>query len=76
LREYLTKLRKEAFLQVKEGYVDTGAAPDKDTTWQDPAQLRPETITRAEVLANPSMRKLLGMFPVPGTEKTGASSSR
>lgn len=76
LREYLTKLRQEAFLQVKEGYVDTGAAPDKDTTWQDPAQLRPETITRAEVLANPSMKKLLGMFPVPGTEKTGASSSR
>ena len=76
LRAYLTKLRQEAFLQVKEGYIDTGSAPGKDTKWQDPATLRPETITRAEVLANPSMKRLLGLFPVPGTEKTGASSSR
>jgi len=76
LRAYLTKLRQEAFLQVKEGYVDTGAAPGKDTAWQDPAAIRPQTVTRAAVLANPSMKKLLGMFPIPGTEKTGASSSR
>jgi parvulin-like peptidyl-prolyl isomerase len=76
LRAYLTKLRQDAFLQVKEGYLDTGSAPGKDTKWQDPATIRPETITRAEVLANPSMKRLLGLFPIPGTEKTGASSSR
>jgi hypothetical protein len=76
LRAYLTKLRQEAFLQVKEGYLDTGAAPGKDTAWQDPATIRPQTVTREAVLANPSMKKLLGMFPIPGTEKTGASSSR
>lgn len=76
LRAYLTKLRQEAFLQIKDGYVDTGAAPGKDTSWRDPAQLRPETITRAEVIANPSMKRLLGLFPIPGTQKTGASSSR
>lgn len=76
LRAYMTKLRQEAFLQIKEGYMDTGAAPGKDTRWRDPAQLQAETVTRAEVLANPSMKKLLGLFPVPGTEKTGASSSR
>ena len=40
IREYLTKLRQDAFLEIKPGYVDTGAAPDKDTTWMDPAQLR------------------------------------
>jgi len=76
MRAYLTKLRQEAFLQVKEGYLDTGAAPGKDTAWQDPATIRPQTVTREAVLANPSMKKLLGMFPIPGTEKTGASSSR
>jgi parvulin-like peptidyl-prolyl isomerase len=76
LRAYMTKLRQEAFLQIKDGYMDTGAAPGKDTRWRDPAQLQAETVTRAEVLANPSMKKLLGLFPVPGTEKTGASSSR
>jgi parvulin-like peptidyl-prolyl isomerase len=75
-RAYLTKLRNEAFLQIKEGYVDSGVAPGKDTRWGDVATLKPETITREEVIANPSMKRLLGMFPVPGTKKTGASSSR
>ena len=76
LRAYLMKLRQEAFLQIKDGFTDTGAAPGKETAWQDPATLRPETVTREEVISNPSMKKLLGMFPIPGTEKTGASSSR
>ena len=75
-RAYLTKLRNEAFLQIKDGYVDSGTAPGKDTRWGDVATLKPETITREEVIANPSMKRLLGMFPVPGTKKTGASSSR
>jgi hypothetical protein len=75
-RAYLTKLRNEAFLQIKDGYVDSGVAPGKDTRWGDVATLKPETITREEVIANPSMKRLLGMFPVPGTKKTGASSSR
>ena len=35
LRAYLTKLRQEAFLQIQPGYVDSGAAPGKDTQWQD-----------------------------------------
>jgi hypothetical protein len=46
LRTYLTRLRQDAFLQLREGYVDTGAAPGKDTSWQDVAQLKPETITK------------------------------
>jgi parvulin-like peptidyl-prolyl isomerase len=76
VRAYLTKLRTEAFLQIKDGYYDSAAAPGKDTRWGDVATLRPETITREEVIANPSMKRLLGMFPIPGTKKTGASSSR
>ncbi|MEI9814939.1 MAG: hypothetical protein WDO18_20880 [Acidobacteriota bacterium] len=50
--------------------------PARDTRWGDVLSLKPETIDRATVVANPSMKRLLGMFPVPGTEKTGASSSR
>jgi len=75
-RAYLTKLRNDAFLMIKEGYTDTGATPGKDTTWGDVLTLKPQTITRLEVVSNPSMKRLLGMFPIPGTQKTGASSSR
>src|SRR5579871_2220064 len=35
VRKYLTKLREDAFLEIKPGYVDTGAAPGKDTSWVD-----------------------------------------
>jgi parvulin-like peptidyl-prolyl isomerase len=38
VRAFLTKLRFDAFLEVKEGYVDAGAAPGKDTHWHDIAQ--------------------------------------
>lgn len=75
-RAYLTKLRSDAFLQIKEGFSDSGVAPGKDTRWGDVATLKPEVVTREQVIANPSMKRLLGMFPVPGTKKTGASSSR
>jgi parvulin-like peptidyl-prolyl isomerase len=65
VREYLTKLRQEAFLEIREGFVDSGAAPGKDTSWRDPAQLRPETTTKAEVAAR-RKRKLLWVVPLPG----------
>ncbi len=67
LRAYLTKLRMDAYLEIKPGYVDTGAAPGKDTTWQDPAQIKPETVTKEEVAARTRRKRLLGTLPVPGT---------
>ncbi|MBV9264669.1 MAG: peptidylprolyl isomerase [Acidobacteriaceae bacterium] len=78
VREYLTELRKSAFLQIKPGYVDTGAAPGQDTKWQDPVQLKPETVTKAEVEQKTRHKRLLGMLPIPGTSTTitGKSSSR
>lgn len=78
IRDFLTKLRQDAFLEVKGGWVDTGAAPGKDTAWVDPAQLRPETITKKEVLAKIRKKRLLWVAPVPGTSTavTGKSSSR
>src|SRR4029077_4301938 len=76
LRAYLTKLRDLSFLEIKPGFEDTGAAPGKDTKWSDPAQLKPETTTKAEVLQNPSRKKVLCVLPIPGTKATGSSSSR
>jgi parvulin-like peptidyl-prolyl isomerase len=77
VREYLTQLRKAAFLQIKPGYVDTGAAPGQDTKWADPVQLKPETVTKAEVEQKTRRKRLLGL-PIPGTTTTvtGKSSSR
>jgi peptidyl-prolyl cis-trans isomerase SurA len=78
VREYLTQLRKTAFLQIKSGYADSGAAPGQNTAWQDPAQLKPETVTKAEVQEKTRRKRLFGMLPMPGTQTTvtGKSSSR
>lgn len=67
VRTYLTQLRQNAFLEIKPGFVDSGAAPGKDTTWKDPAQLRPETTTKEEVAAR-KKRRLLGVIPA-GSKK-------
>jgi len=78
MREYLTRLRQDAFLEIREGYVDTGAAPGKDTRWKDPAELKPETVTREEVAAQKRRRRLLWIIPIPGTSAAskGSSSSK
>lgn len=78
IREFLTKLRQDAFLEVKAGWVDSGAAPGKDTVWQDPAQLKPETTTKEEVSQLKRHKKFLRLIPVPGTksDRTGTSSSK
>jgi len=67
VRELLTKLREDAFLEIKPGYTDSGAAPNKDTSWKDPAQLKPETTTKEEVAARKHKKKLLWVVPIPGT---------
>ena len=70
VRTYLTKLRQEAFLEIKPGYVDSGAAPGKDTTWKDVAQLKPQTVTKEEVVAHRRRKHLLWVIPVPFTGGT------
>lgn len=73
VREYLTKLRQDAFLQIKDGYVDSGAAPGKDTRWKDVVELKPETTTKEEVQArHPKKKKVLGV-PI-GKAKTDTNS--
>jgi peptidyl-prolyl cis-trans isomerase SurA len=78
VREYLTKLREQAYLQIKPGFVDTGAAPNENTAWQEVAELKPETVTKAEVEQRTRHKRLLWIIPIPGTETTvtGKSSSR
>ena len=73
VREYLTTLRQNAFLQIKDGYVDSGAAPGKDTRWKDVIQLKPETTTKEEVAAK-RKRKLLKVIPL-GTAKSAAGAT-
>jgi peptidyl-prolyl cis-trans isomerase SurA len=62
LRDYLTQLRANAFLQIKAGFVDSGAAPGKDTSWQDPSALKPETTTKEAVTAS-GHKKFLHVIP-------------
>ena len=78
IREYLSSLRKSAFLEIKNGYADSGSVPGMDTAWKDPAQLKPETVTKADVLEKTRHKRLFWLIPVPGTEETvtGKSSSR
>lgn len=76
IREYLTKLREQAFLEIKPGFIDAGAAPGKDTTWKDPAQLKPDTITKEEVASKTRRKRLLWAVPLPGTKTTPNSSSK
>jgi parvulin-like peptidyl-prolyl isomerase len=72
IREYLTKLRSDAFLEIRDGYVDSAAAPGKSTKWTDPAQLRPETVTKEEVAS--SRRRRLLFIPIPGTSVSKSKS--
>jgi peptidyl-prolyl cis-trans isomerase SurA len=76
VREYLTKLRKDAFLEIKADYIDTGAAGGKDTAWVDPAQLRPETVKKEEVESHVRRKRLLWSIPVPGTQTVATSTSQ
>jgi parvulin-like peptidyl-prolyl isomerase len=75
IREYLTHLRGDAFLEIREGFVDTGAAPGKDTRWTDPAMLRPVTVTKEEVAQQFYRKRLLWTLPVPGTLRQTLSRS-
>jgi len=62
VRDYLTQLRQNAFLEIKPGYTDSAAAPGKDTTWQDALAIKPETTTKEAVAAH-AHRKFLHVIP-------------
>ena len=66
VRKFLTKLREEAYIEIRPGYADSAAVAGKDTSWSDPAKLAPVTTTREEVLAKKKKRRLLWVIPLPG----------
>lgn len=74
VREYLTTLRERAFLEIKDGFVDSGSAPGKSTKWTDPAQLKPETVTKQEVASRPRRKRFLWAIPIPGTKRVPKSA--
>jgi len=69
VRDYLTQLRHDAFMEIKEGYVDSGAAPGKDVRWQEVAMLKPQTTTKEEVAAR-ERKKLLWVVPISYTTRS------
>jgi hypothetical protein len=73
-REFLSKLREDAFLQIKEGYVDAGAVPGKDTRWQDMAALKPQTTTKEEVAAR-RKKHILWVIPAGTVKDTKVKGS-
>ncbi len=66
MKEYLNRLRQEAYLEIKDGYIDTGAAPGKDTSWHEVAQIKAQTVTKQEVMASRRRKKLMFILPVGG----------
>ena len=54
LREYLTKLREDAYIDIKPGYIDTGASPN---------ETKPIYTTAAtQDTSKPKKKKKLGLF--------------
>lgn len=76
LRAFLTELRQNAFLQIKPGFVDSGAAPNKDTSWKDPAQLKPQTTTKEAVANQRHLKKFMHVVPYgrTGVKDTAAAA--
>jgi peptidyl-prolyl cis-trans isomerase SurA len=74
VREYLTRLRQDAFLEIKDGYIDSGAAPGKDTRWKEVAELKPQTTTKEEVAAR-HRKRFLGVIPHGGKAKPPADAA-
>jgi len=68
VRAYLTRLRQDAFLEIRSEYTDSGAAPGKDTSWRDPAQFKPQTVTKQEVASQTRRKRLLWLVPIPSTK--------
>lgn len=67
VREYMTFLRQDAYIEIRPGYTDTSAAPEIDTSWSDPTDLAPITTTRQALIDSTKKKKALWVIPIPGT---------
>lgn len=75
MREYLTRLRQNAFIEIRPGYIDSGAAAGQDTTWKDPESFKPATTTKAEAAAK-KKKKLLFVIPRGSAQKPAAEKPK
>lgn len=66
VRDYLNDLRRDAYIEIRPGYSDSGAVAGVTTDWSDPAKLAPVTTTKEELLKKKINPKLLWMIPIPG----------
>ena len=66
VRSYLDELRQDAYIEIRPGYVDSGAVAGISTDWSDPAKLTPVTTTKEELLRKKRNPKILWMIPLPG----------
>ena len=58
LRAYLTKLREEAYIDIKPGYVDSGASPNQTK----PIMTAPNPELDKQASASKKKKKKLGIF--------------
>lgn len=65
IREYLTELRGESYIEIRPGYRDSGAVEGMNTAWSDPSRLAPLTTTREEVIRTRRRKRLLWLIPLP-----------
>ena len=75
MREYLTKLRQNAFIEIRPGFVDSGAAEGQDTTWKDPENFKAAVTTKAEV-AGKKKKKFLFVIPRGGSSQKPAAADK
>ncbi len=65
IREYLSELRGESYIEIRPGYADSGAIDGMNTAWSDPSRLAPLTTTREEVIRTRKRKRVLWMIPLP-----------
>ena len=74
IRDFLTELRTQSYIEIRPGFRDISAAEGQDTSWTDPAKLAPVTTTRDEVLQKGKKRKLLWVIPMGGKKDKNSDS--
>ncbi len=65
IRQYLSELRTQSYIEIRPGYADEGAVQGMNTAWSDPSRLAPLTTTREEVIRTRRRKRLLWMIPLP-----------
>jgi parvulin-like peptidyl-prolyl isomerase len=77
IREYLSGLRRTAYLAIKPGYSDAAGLADKDTSWRDSTEVWAQRVTKVELETEQRRRKrALWIVPMPWTEEESVSRSK